>query len=169
MRNNKRKLLLAVLVFLGLYLTTVSTVSADPVIESVITAPEHPKPLSTFTVIADISGENIISVKVTISECTDGPPEQCFIGHTNLPMSLRDGKYEAKVTLTGTQDSIDHVQYMFYINDDGTYYNLTGRTNLDTGTGNGGDNGGGNSSPGFEIISVILAVIIGVAIYKKKR
>jgi len=150
-----------------------NVVSADPTVDSVETVPESPKPLSTFTVLATITGENIISVKVSISECADGPPEVCYIPHMNIPMTLNaDGKYEAEVTLTGTQESIDHVQYQFDINDDGEEYSVKDlKTYLDVQAGNGNTNGGGgdNGSPGFELVFVLVAVMIGVLLYRKKR
>jgi hypothetical protein len=176
MKNKKSNLFLVFFLIFCLFLSMASVVSADPTVNSITTEPESPKPLSTFTVIADISGENIISVKVTISECTEGPPsEQCFVPHYNLVMELNDeGKYETEVTLTGTQASIDHVQYLFTIDDNGTEYALTEkdwRTYLDIDSDNGGTNGGGdeNGSPGFELVLILIAVSIAFIIYRKKR
>lgn len=159
------------------FLVSSFIVSADPTVNSITTNPAEPKALSTFTVIADISGENIISVKVTISECTDGPPsEQCFVAHSNLIMSQNDdGKYETEVTLTGTQASIDHVQYSFIINDNGIEYppmtDKEWRTYLDVDSDNGGTNGGeeDNGSPGFELIIILTAVFISLLLLKRKR
>ena len=43
-----------------------------------------------------------------------------------------DGKYGANVTLTGTQKAIDHVEYLFTINDNGIEYQISGfKTYLD--------------------------------------
>ncbi len=126
------KTILCIILILSLCLTTYR-VNADPTIENITTNPVKPKPLSTFTIIATINGENIISVNVAVSECTDGPPAQVFVCHPNILMVLNDeGKYEAEVTLTGTQKSIDHVQYLFIINDNGTEYHIDGyKTYLD--------------------------------------
>ena len=150
-----------------------SIVSADPTVDSITTDPVKPKPLSTFTIIVDISGVNIEEVKVTVTECTDGPPETtCFVSHTNLAMTLNnDGKYETQVSLTGTQDSIDHVQYVYYITDDGVEYTLTEdfRTDLDVSNGQNNGVGGSNSSPGFELILLIIAIIVGLIIIRKKE
>lgn len=161
-----RKLSITMVLFLSLCLSTFS-VNADPTIE-IETNPANPERLSTFTVIATITGENIISVTVTISECTKKPPEQCFISHPNIPMTLNDnGKYEAEVTLTGSQDSIDHVQYLFVINDNGTEYqvgDLTTDLKIDDTNTNGGDNG----TPGFEVIVLLSAVFISLIILKKR-
>lgn len=150
-------------------------VSADPTVDSVESVPESPKPLSTFTILATITGDNIISVKVSISECTYGDETTnplCYVPHVNIPMTLNDdGKYECEVTLTGTQKLIDHVQYQFDINDDGADYTVEDFvTDLDVQAGNGNTNGGGdNGSPGFELVFVLVAIMIGVLLYKKKR
>jgi hypothetical protein len=168
MKNVNRKFLFSTIFVIGLVLASFN-VNADPTVDDVTTTPESPTPLSTFTVIATITGDNILSVNVTISECTDGPPEQCFVPHLNIPMTLNiDGKYEAEVTLTGTQSSIDHVQYEFAINDNGTEYSVGElRTSLNTQTSNGG--GGDSDSPGFELVIILFAVIIGIILYRKKR
>lgn len=175
MEKNRGNFLAIVLVILCLFLSTTTIVSADPNVSDIATIPENPEPLSTLKVIADVTGNNILSVKVTISECTEGPPEQCFDPHTNLVMELNDdGKYETEVTLTGTVPSIDHLQYAFTVDDDGTEYILTDpswRTYLDVGTDNDGtnDDGGDNDSPGFELVILLVAVIVGVLLYIKKR
>jgi len=162
MKNIKR--MVFAILFLSLCLSTFS-VNANPTIENITTNPVKPELLSTFTVIATITGENIISVNVTISECTEEPPAQCFKSHPNIPMTLNDnGKYEAEVTLTGTQDSIDHVQYLFIINDNGIEYQVGDlKTYLKT------DNGGDNGSPGFELVILLIAVFISLIFLKRKR
>ena len=151
-----------------------NVVSADPTVNSVETAPESPKPLSTFTVLATITGENIISVNVTVSECSDDTGS-CYANSGNLPMTLNaDGKYEVEVTLIDDKDRSDHVQYAFIINDDGIDYTLAEddwKTYLDLEVDNGPTNGNeeNNNTPGFELLLVIIAMIVGVLIYKKKR
>lgn len=164
MRETIKKISIIIILFLGLYLSTFN-VSANPTIENMTTNPVKPEPLSTFTVIATITGENIISVNVTISECTEEPPAQCFKSHPNIPMTLNDnGKYEAEVTLTGTQESIDHVQYLFIINDNGIEYQVGDlKTYLKT------DNGGDNDSPGFELVILLIAAFISLIFLKRKR
>ena len=160
-----KKLLITIVLFLSLCLSTFS-VTADPTIE-IETNPAKPERLSTFTVIAAITGENIISVKVTISECDDSV---CYVSQSNIPMYLNeDGKYETEITLNGTQESINHVQYVFIINDNGTEYQIQDlKTPLNTDNGNN-DDGGDNGSPGFELIVILASVFILLIIFKKKR
>jgi hypothetical protein len=158
-----KKPLITIVLFLSLCLSTFS-INADPTIE-IETNPAKPERLSTFTVIASITGENIISVKVTISECDDSA---CYVSQSNIPMDLiEDGKYETEITLTGTQESINHVQYVFIINDSGTEYQLKDlKTNLNTDDGN--NDGGDNGSPGFELIVILASMFILLIIFKKR-
>lgn len=167
MRKTNKKLSITIILFLSL---SAFNVIADPTIENITTNPTEPERLSSFTVIASITGENINSVTVTISECTEKPTEQCFVAHSNIPMALNDnGKYEAEVTLTGTQGSIDHIQYLFVINDNGTEYQIGDlKTYLKTDNGNNND-GGDNETPGFELIILLSAVFISLIILRRKR
>jgi hypothetical protein len=158
-----KKLSITIVLFLSLCLSTFS-VSADPTIE-IETNPSNPERLSTFTVIATITGENIISVKVTISECDDSA---CYVSQTNIPMDInQDGKYETEITLTGTQESINHVEYVFIIDDNGTEYQIQD-LKTDLNTDNGNDNGGDNETPGFELILILASVFISLIILKKR-
>ena len=163
------KNILIIILFLSLSLSTFNA-NASPTIDNITTNPVKPEPLSTFSIIATITGENIISVTVTVSECTEKPPAQCFKSHANIPMTLNDNdKYEAQVTLTGTQDSIDHVQYLFVINDGGTEYQVGDlKTYLKT-DNNNNNNGGDNGTPGFELIIFLSVVFILLMILKRKR
>ncbi len=169
MRKINKKFSITIILFLSLCLSAFN-VNADPTIENITTNPTEPERLSSFTVIATINGENINSVTVTISECTEKPTEQCFVAHTNIPMILNDnGKYEAEVTLTGTQVSIDHIQYLFVINDNGIEYQIGDlKTYLKADNSNNND-GGDNGTPGFELIILLTAVFISLMILRRKR
>ena len=165
---------IVITIFIISFLVSSFTVSADPTVVTIVTVPANPKPLSTFTVIATITGENIIKVNVTISECTDGPPALCFKSHPNIPMALNnDGNYEAEVTLTGTQDSIDHVQYRFIINDNGTEHiiedDLKTYLKVETDTDGTNNHGADNETPGFELFILIVSVFISITFLKRKR
>jgi hypothetical protein len=159
-------ILLIGMLFLGLCITTVT---ADPTVDEITTEPTKPTPLSTVKVIATITGENIISVKLTVAECDD---ESCFLSHPSIEMNMNEnGKYEAELTLEDDKNRANHIQYQFTINDNGTEYPLTNENwktylNLQN-TGDGGSNG--NDTTGFEILTLFIAIIIGIFIYKKKR
>jgi len=176
MKKNSGNIFIIILTMLALFVATVSIASADPTVDNIETDPETPKILSTFKVIATVTGDNIMSITVTVSECSDSP-DQCYIAHTDIPMTLNaDGKYEAEITLEDDKDRSDHVQYQFVIDEDGVEYTLNEddwKTYLDTSPSNGNgqtnDDGGDNGSPGFELALVLIAVLIGVSLYRKKR
>lgn len=164
-------ILLIGMLFFGLCITTVS---AEPTVNEITTVPAKPIPLSTVKVIATITGENIISVKLTVAECDD---EQCFISHPPIEMNMNEnGKYEVELTLEDDKNRANHIQYQFTVNDSGTEYPLTNenwKTYLDLQNAGDGDDingdGNGNDTPGFEILTLFIALIIGIFIYKKKR
>ena len=166
-----KKIILLGIVVLSLFFSTYA-VNADPTVETITTEPESPKSMSTVKIIATISGDDILSVDLTVAECDES---QCYASHPNLPMSLNvDGKYETEVTL---ENSVaNHIQYRFLINDSGIEYTLaedTWKTYFDTssensGTSNG-SNGGDNGTPGFEIFTVVIAIFLSLIVYKKKR
>jgi hypothetical protein len=143
--------------------------AADPV---VTTEPEDLVKQSTFTLMAEIDDENILSVWLRVQEC-DASTGICFPDTVqNLSMAVQDSKYQTEVTITHERAS--YVQYTIYVEtDEGwiTYLEdkkiyLTEEQNGD-GTGNGDDDD--NGSPGFELITVFVAIIIGVILLNRKR
>ena len=85
----------------------------------------------------------------------------------------QDGKYETELTVLDEENRANHIQYIFKVNDDGTEYSLTDDSwvaNLDLpDPGNGGTTNGDNNTPGFELLVLFIAIIIGIIVYKKKR
>ena len=182
MRLNKSIKKLEYFIIIGFFLISfvslLSTVSADPTVNNIITNPSNPKPLSSVTVIANISGENITNVALTVSECSD-ETGLCYVNPVlNENMTLNsNGNYEKEFTLKDADGRTDHIEYRFTVNDNGeeyildddsfkTYLDLSSNENGDG--GNGQDNGSGDT-PGFELVLIFLAIIIGVIYYKKKR
>lgn len=147
-------------------------VVANPVINNVTTNPENPEPVSTVTITADISGENISRVNLTISACND---DICFTDLTQkVEMTLNSqGKYQAKITLNDSKGKADHIKYLFEI----TLYNGTEyrhsdpswKADIKLGTTSDNDDAGDNSTPGFEFIFVLVALFISLLTYYKKR
>ena len=165
-----RKILFATMVFLSLCVSS-AIVNADPVVESVDTDPAEPTPQSEITVTATITGVDIVSVNLTVSECRRDTGT-CFI-YTDYKMEQnQDGDWFAEARLLDDSGVSDYISYIFKINDDGVEYTLTGQWDvdlkIDSGNGGNGDNGG-NGSPGFEIITVLAAIAIGILLIKRKR
>ena len=174
MRETIKKTLITTILFLGLCFSTFG-VNADPTVVAIVTDPVNPEPLSTFTVIATIIGDNITSVNAIVSQCSD-VAGVCYTNASVSPVtSNADDEYEFQVTLEDDNNKSDHVQYAFVINDNGTSYQLGTlgeyKTYLDLGADNDGSNGDGtdNGSPGFELILLLIAVFILLIYVKRKR
>lgn len=158
------------------FLTASIVSAADPAVVEITTNPERPEPTATITVIAEITGDNIESVTVSVTGCDDNG---CYDNYLNLPMTLNDdGKYETEeFTLKHSVPTIDHLQYAFTVNDgveDHILADTSWKTYLDVGGDNGDINGGTNgsgdsNSPGFELLILLVAVMVGVLVYTKKR
>ena len=143
--------------------------AADPVIT---TEPEDIVKQSTFTFIAELDDMDISSVWLKVQEC-DASTGVCFPETLqNISMTEQNNKYQTLVTITHERAS--YVQYTIYVETnegwitylEDTKINLTEGQNGD-GTGNGDDDD--NGSPGFELITVLAAIIIGVILLNRKR
>jgi len=175
MKNVKMNVIVGAIILTVICLSAIGA-TADPVVSNLSTYPAEPEPLSTVKVTVTVTGENILSVNMTVSECSDNP-NQCYLAHTNIPMTLTaNGNYEANVTLTDDEGRADHMQFQFVINDNGTEYTLTKGENgewkvyfaTDDGDNTQVTNGKDNSSPGFDLIFIMIAIFVGVALYKKR-
>lgn len=172
MKYVKTKILAIVITCLGLLMTSAS-VTADPIVDVVTTNPSSPVPQSTITITATISGDDITSVNVTVSECKIG---LCFI-YNIYPMSQNDaGDWVAEATLQDASGESTYIKYRFDVIDSGVEYTLDEdwKVNLTIENGNGdnggnGGNGDGNGIPGFEIITLFAAIIIGIILVRRKR
>jgi len=167
MKNFKRKILIMIIVIFSLYISSVNVI-ADPVVNEITTVPANPTPQSAITIITGISGEDITSVNVTVSECKVG---LCFIYNT-YPMNKNDaGDWEAQATLQDDSGDSTYIKYQFEVIDSGVEYtldkdlkvNLTIENNDNTTSDNNG------KTPGFEIITLLAAIIIGTVLLRKKR
>ena len=171
MKTIGRKVIIATIVIVGLCLMN-TTVLADPTVDSVTTNPPNPAPKSTITVTADITGDDIRSVVIWIGECShaDGI---CFIWNDYEMTQNANGEWEKTATLEDTSGRADYISYKFDIDDGGTEYNLDSddwEIDLQIESGNGGDNDGDdNGSPGFEILTLIVAIGVALILIKRKR
>lgn len=172
MKNIIRNLFKAAMVIFCLNLAVVS-MAAQPVLEDFSVAPEEPAPLSTITITADISGENISIVNLTIKEC-NWDAGICYSQQTVQMSEIDNGSYQAELTLQ--EDRATFLEYYFdiTINDveerlsnESWLYNLT----LDTNGGNqvNGNENGNNGTPGFEILSLLIAISVISILIRRKR
>jgi len=170
MKYNMRNILVVSIVFLGLCLAG-SGVVAESVVSNVSVSPTEPEPLSTITITATItSDEEIETVNLVIKECIGTPEESglCYTPETKEMTSAGDDIYTIDYSLQ--HSDAGYFGYHFEIN--GVEYG-DGDTNvvLKAGSSNGGNGGGDddNGSPGFELISLLIAISIGVFLLKRKR
>ena len=148
----------------------------DPVVNEITVDPENPDSISTFTVTANISGENISKVNLTITGCSD---TQCFADlMQKVEMDLTPhGKFQAEISFNDPKEKANNIKYEFEITiKDGTEYRLNDPSwktyiNLDTNENNGvtDNQTDDNNTPGFELSFVLIALFISFLIYYKKR
>lgn len=171
MKYMNGKIFITMIVTLSLFM---SIASADPSVDGVTTDPASPTHQSTITVTATITGDDISSVTLTVSECKAG---LCFI-YNDYPMERNDdGDWVAEATLEDPNKVSTYIQYLFDVVDNGVEFpDITSDnwkvdlTIENGGSGNGGgDDNGGSGLPGFEIITLLGAIIIGIVLLRKKR
>lgn len=167
MISKNRNLLIVAILSICFCLFCFSPVLAEPVVEQVVIDPEEPEPESTVNVSATISSdENITEVYLLVQECKEN---LCF-QRENVTMSLIDGKYEYEYELNFEETT--YFKYNFNILSGGKWYE-TEITNVTlkekTNGNNGGTNGNENDAPGFELVSLFVAISLGVLLFKRKR
>jgi hypothetical protein len=142
--------------------------AAEP---TVTTEPEEIVKQSTFTFTVELDDEDVTSVWLFIQEC-DASTGTCFPETIqNISMTEQDGKYQTPVTISHERAS--YIQYTINVEtSEGweSYLKLTKIYLTEVQNGNGTDNGdNGNGSPGFELITLLAAVVIGIILLRKKR
>jgi hypothetical protein len=167
-----KKILVAAIVVIGLYLTSAS-VLADPVVNEITLDPSVPAPLATVTFTANITGEDITGVYINIKECKD---DFCYLDSLNESMDLVDDLYQVDVELT--KSDVNNIEYWLEIESGGVWYSFADdfvQLYLDVPEdGDNGDDGNGDTtdsddSPGFELIVFFLGIAILIFILRRKR
>lgn len=170
MRYIEKKVLIMTFVVLGLYFSSANVV-ADPVVENISIDPASPAPLSTITVTANIDGEDITNVNLSVGECNK-TAGVCYIYH-QIPMTEKtEGQYTAEVTLEKSKAS--YISFTFDITYDGETKKLENDSwdvdlSIESGNGDTTNGGDGNNVPGFEIIYFLIVIIIGLLLHRNKR
>lgn len=163
----------------GLMLSMITNVIAiDPSYQDITIAPEEPTRESEVTFTVEIEGENITEVRVIVEECND---IFCYQDIQNESMTnTQDNIWEGTVTLL--HDDTTYGTVWLEILSDEKWYDfkesgiefdvVASSENGDDGeNGDNGSNGGngGDSTPGFELILLVISIIVAFSIYKKKR
>ena len=163
-------------IILGMLLLTSSVSSAVPVLKGTIRlSPTIPEPEETVTFTADIEYYDYADkVYLIVDECKDG---FCYIDGNNKSMDDNgNGEFETEITLK--HDDAKEIEYHIaikvkdYPGVDWSYSEIETK-DLDTSGGsssNVDDNGNGsNDAPGFELVFLLMAIIVGVVLFRRKR
>jgi len=159
-------MLIAIMMILGCcILSSIVIAVAQPTYEITLN-PSDPAPLSDVTFTAEVSSDDPISeVYLIVKECRD---DLCYTPGFNESMSeITSGQYEKEIKLI--HSDANNIEYWLVVNSNGTWYDF--QTDYEQKelkeVSNG--NGGSNDTPGFELISLLVAVSLGVLLFKRKR
>ena len=165
----------------SLLLLTIPLSTADPIVSNITLDPTDPGPTETITFTATIENEEVpTNVYIIVQECN---PDICYKDGYNESMALIDtNQYQGQVSLG--RDDATYIKYHVEILSNGVWYasdiipfNLTieengnGDTNGengDDGTPNGGNGDNGDSTPGFELLTFLIAGVIILSIRRKR-
>jgi len=170
-----KKLLIIGVIVLGLCVSGIS-VNADPVVNDVSVVPAEPTVDSELSFTAWITGlEEDDVVSLYIKECDDKILNVCNAPFSVLMTKIDDENFTATATLEF--DTATYLDYWFEIESNGETIDImddgyTIRYTEDS--SNGSPNGGGNDddgdeTPGFEIITLFAAIVIGAIIFLKRK
>jgi hypothetical protein len=176
LKTVEKNLVLIMIVILGLS-SIVSAIAAEPSLVEISISPQEPEPLATVTFNATLTSEEIIDeVWITVKECKTG---LCFTDDQNVSMENIEGTNYYEVDVTLLHDDATYITFSIDVYANNTWYQLRDFENVtlaapsngngNTQNGNNNGNGNGNDTPGFEIIFVILALIIGFIFFTRKR
>lgn len=164
MINKFRWILIFYFIGMVVFLPTINTINATTPIVGVITLePAHPAPQSVVTFSVDISGDSISSVRIVLNEC-DKERGICHAPPQNVSMSKKSGNtYEARVTLQW--DDVTSITYHIELKSNGKWIEYDAHTiTLSTNQGSSNDS---NGSPGFEILTFLIAIICVVLLINR--
>ena len=165
MKQTLKKVAYGLFLFSILSILFTSTAAAETTVEYTI-EPETPALLSEVKVTAEIKGDDITSVYLEMQECNI--KYTCFGWDTNVSMTPTGeaDTYEAKITLE--HDDAKYFSLRLAIERNGDW-ELTDSTDFDVDRSSNGNGNGSNDSPGFEIIGLLAAILVGTLLYRRKR
>jgi hypothetical protein len=168
--KNEQKIIVFVALAVMFFFGTSIGVAVAPTIEEITLSPPDPTPQSTIIFSVDISGNNISSVRLWLQECNN---TICFIPVQNVSMAFDSSsdKYETQITLARPETT--YIDYNVQVNYIGGFIKST-TTKLYLAENSNGDQNGGNGNtdkktPGFELVSFIVAAGLAVLLLRRKR
>lgn len=182
MKNIKKISIIIILSLLSISFISFNTNAAYE-IQNIVFDPENPIKKSSVVVIVSVFdlGEND-EISLFIKECDENTG--ICDEPRNITLTKIDGSddYRAEVDLTFNSATYLDYWYEIYYNGEWIrdpegltdtygpvqYGQDNGNGDTNGGTTNGG-NGNDNGSPGFELIIMLIAIIIGIYWFKRKR
>lgn len=167
MKNINRKILITMIVMIGLFMS-----SANVLAETTATIeidPEEPTRMDTVTFTVNItSDENIQDIHLITHECRQG---MCY---ADEEVTLTESGDDYTGQYTYSHDDSIYIEYWVNIDtDQENDVQVTDviHTDLNIESNNGGSNGDSddNNTPGFELFTLLIAIVIGVLLVKRKR
>jgi len=154
------------LCLLNFYVNTLS--ASEPNILEISLDPIDPKPMSTINFTAKIeSDDDIERVRIIVTECMEG---LCSVfGYNESLDKTTDNSYEGQVLLT--RNDAAQIKYHIEIYYNGTrYISNTSFYNLNTTGFNyiGEDKEKQESTPGFELVLILLSIVLCLYLSKRK-
>lgn len=150
------------------------SVAADEPVFDITISPTAPIPLSTVTINATVSGDNVTEVFLKLKECKD---TFCYLAENYTMTEIASGEYQLVVTLE--HGDANNIGYAPIINCNGTWYDFFANeetityvdltiTPSDGQSDDGGDDTGGGT-PGFELVLMLISIAVIVFILQRKR
>lgn len=168
MKNIKRNIIPWVVLLLGLYLSILGVSAEIATVNQVTVEPEELTLFSTVTITADITGDDVSTVNLTVGECDD---VACYKYHRVTTTKLPTGEYQAEVTLTSSKATYIYCEFLI-TNSSGSFEQIKNDSwKFDLSIDADGANGGAdtNGSPGFELVLMLVSIIAVVFLIYRKR
>lgn len=169
MNKKISKITIGISLALLIFISYIPITSAEAIVEYT-TDPEEPKPQSEVKITAKITDVDITSVYLEMQECNIAGT--CFGWKTNVSMTPTGNTDEYEATINLEREDTKYFSLRLAIEKNGeweqtstaNYYDVY----LDRSSSNGDDTNS-NNTPGFEIVLIFVAILIGVILIKRKR
>lgn len=159
------KIVLSIMILLGIYFSAMGLATASDRYVSI--DPAVPVAGSSVTFTAEIYDVN--AVYIIVAECTS---EFCYPSQKVLMPKINDDTYEILVFLQ--HDKAVYIQYELMVESDMGWKTFEMvKVDLlekpDNGDQTNDASNDDNGTPGFEVVSVMMSIIIGMLLFQRKR
>lgn len=165
MKQAMKKIIIGALLTYILGISAISFAAAETTVEYAI-EPETPVPLSQVTVTAKIDGEgSITSIWLHMQECTAGGV--CYGWDTNVSMDKSsDTSFQTDITLEHDEAAYFSLRLAIERNNE---WEITEEYEVNLNLKDSGNGDTADSTPGFETALLLISLIAGAIILRRKR